>query len=134
MSNIGSVSALVALIAQEVNARRRSKLEREQPAGGHPSSQSSHASQKEESQLGLQQRIVQRASAIDPSDPDRDSKGLKVLLEAVLLEAFGDELVEDPAFHELLARVHSSMVRSEALADPIRKAMAELLGGQSPGD
>jgi len=77
--------------------------------------------------LTLQHRIAARLGAIEAADPDRVSKSLRIFLEAVLLEEFGSDLVEDPAFHDLLAAVHASMMSSEQLAEPIQAAMSDLM-------
>lgn len=129
MPPVDGASVLAALISQEIGAaRRRRSLVDQQPVDPRVDSQGNQAPQQVRDELTLQQRIARRASSIDGADPDRHSKGLKLFLEAVLLDEFGSELVEDPSFHDLLARVHASMMKSEALADPIRRAISELFG------
>lgn len=127
MSNIGGVSVLAAIIAQEIRARRRATSPG--GTGGHPSPRLDPGEGPLASaQLTLQQRIASRLKAIDGGDPDRHGKGLRIFLEAVLLEEFGTGLIEDPSFHQLLTDVHTAMMTSEALAQPIRSAMSDLLG------
>lgn len=127
MANVGGVSVLAALLVEEIRARRRT--------AGASSSTLRHTGRPDapertraSSRLTLQQRISARLSAIEASDPDRISKGLHIFLEAVLLEEFGNEVVGDPAFQTLLASVQELMMSSDELVEPIRDAMAELLG------
>lgn len=127
MANVGGVSVLAALLVEEIRARRRTAgaSSSTRRHTGHPDvPERTRAS----SQLTLQQRISARLGAIDASDPDRISKGLRVFLEAVLLEEFGSDVVGDPAFQTLLASVQELMMSSDELVEPIREAMAELLG------
>ena len=127
MSNVGGVSVLAALIVQEIRARQRtseaSSAVRRNAVGRGVAQRRAPAA----SQLTVQHRIAARLGTIEAADPDRISKGLRIFLEAVLLEEFGSDLVEDPAFHDLLAAVHASMLSSEQLAEPIRAAMSDLL-------
>lgn len=121
MSNVTGASLLATLIAQEIRTRRRAvSTHRPEPAGAgdRPTA---------DAQQALQQRIANRLGAIDANDPDRHGKGLKVFLEAVLLEEFGSELAEDPAFQQVLVEVHTAMLASPELAPLLRDAMAHLL-------
>lgn len=126
MPNVGGVSVLAALIVQEIRARRRtseaSSAARRNAVGRGVAQRAPAASQ-----LTVQHRIAARLGTIEAADPDRVSKSLRIFLEAVLLEEFGSDLVEDPAFHDLLAAVHASMMSSEQLAEQIRAAMSDLV-------
>jgi hypothetical protein len=128
VTNIDGVSVLAALITQEAATRRRTRRLGSTASTAQASSSDRQAPTQIEEQRKLEQRIARRIAAIDKHDPERNSKGLKVFLEAVLLEELGSGLVEDPSFHDLLARVHASMVKSPALVEPVLRAMSELLG------
>lgn len=71
--------------------------------------------------------IARRVQAIDPDDPNRQRKAFKVFLESVLLAEFGDGLINDAGFHQLVDDVHSEMEADDELASAIRAATARLL-------
>lgn len=126
MPDVGSVSILAALLVQEIRARGRTPGAAS-PAGRRNDPREAAEAAQAGSILTLQQRITARLRVVEPDDPDRISKGLRIFLEAVLLEELGSDLVDDPAFHTLLTTVHGSMTNSDALAGPIQAAMSDLL-------
>ena len=65
--------------------------------------------------------------AIDPDDPGRHRKAFRVFLESVLLVVFGDELINDAGFHQLVEEVHLQMETDADLAPAIHAATARLL-------
>lgn len=130
MSNVGPISVLAAFISEEISARRRG-VEIRNRDGPRYATPSHRAAQIDGDQLSLQQRLVRRIGAIETSDPERDSKGLKVFLEVVFLEEFGADVCEDPVFRDLLARVHSSMLRDTSISRPILTAMSRLFDVES---
>ena len=77
--------------------------------------------------------VARRVQAIDPDDPDRPRKAFRVFLESVLLAEFGEHLVNDAGFHQLVDSVHSEMDSDAELARSIRDATDVMLAGARPG-
>lgn len=72
--------------------------------------------------------VARRVRAIDPADPDARGKAFHVFLESVLLAEFGEHLINDPAFHQLVENVQRQMAGNPELAGMMEKASAALLG------
>lgn len=130
MADVGGVHIIASLIAQEIRKRGRSPI-----AAKNSAQQEAAGADRVATKLGrLQRRITDRLVAIEPSDPDRYAKGLRVFLELVLVEELGSDLIEDPAFVDLLASVHGSMLSCPELAEPIRVAMSSLFMSATGSD
>jgi hypothetical protein len=53
--------------------------------------------------------LAQRIRGLDPADPDRPSKAVRLFLEGELVREFGDTLLDDPAFTEMVDAVEQQM-------------------------
>ena len=73
-------------------------------------------------------RLARRVRAIDPSDPDADNQAMHVFLESILLAEFGEHLINDPAFHQVVEDVHRQMLGNVELAGMMGAAAKTLLG------
>src|SRR3954466_3871474 len=75
------------------------------PTGGQPSrlSGASGSAQAAASAVSL------RIAAIDRADPERRRKAVRVVLEAEVAREFGNGLLNDPAFPEMLDAVQQQM-------------------------
>lgn len=74
----------------------------------------------------LRQAVARRIKAIHPDDPRRLHTATAVLVEAVLLAEFGEGLVNDPEFRDLMRQVQSAMLADPALADELGRLVAQL--------
>jgi hypothetical protein len=75
----------------------------------------------------LAQAIARRVSVIEPADPDRRRKVFRVFLESMLLEEWGAQLINDPAFYQLVETVHSQMAADARLQSLMDQAADRLL-------
>lgn len=71
--------------------------------------------------------IARRVQAIDVNDPNRHRKAFRVFLQSVLLAEFGEDLINDAGFQQLVEDVHSDMEADHELAVAIRAATTRLL-------
>jgi hypothetical protein len=71
--------------------------------------------------------VARRVQAIDPHDPNRQHKAFRVFLESVLLAEFGESLVNDAGFHQLVDEVHCEMDADAELAEAIKEATSVML-------
>ena len=70
--------------------------------------------------------LAQRIAAIDPSDPDRRRKAVRVVLEAQLAREFGSAVLNDPVLPIMLDTVQQQMQADAQTAAAVH-ALGELL-------
>ena len=123
-SSIGSVSQLVTVIRSELAARTAIK-----PAvGGQPKAAGAtlrYAGQNLSSLIGMRVRQIAR------DDPQRGRKAFTVFLEAILLSHFGEQMVGDPRFYQLLDDVQLAMEGDPACGPLVKEAIDHLLAQSS---
>jgi hypothetical protein len=71
--------------------------------------------------------IPQRVLAIDLKDPDRRRRAFRIFLESVIIDEFGEDLLNDPDFLRIIDSVHQSMQQDASLQSAIDKAGEFLL-------
>jgi hypothetical protein len=132
MTTIGPPGDLVAYLqAQLANARLKPAAASE--PGIVARGDKAHRSRQEPARSGqssqerLAASIARRVVAIDRSDPQRRRKAFRAFLESVMLEEWGEELINDPAFHELVAQVHAQMEGRDDLRSMMDEAADQLL-------
>jgi hypothetical protein len=73
--------------------------------------------------------IESRIKSVDRADPERGRKAFRAFLEAILLSEFGEELVNDPKFHQLTEDIQVTLetdVENKTLIDnAIRHLMSQ---------
>jgi hypothetical protein len=75
--------------------------------------------------------VAQRLKTVDPNDPRRAHKAVRIYLESVLLAELGSDLARDPAFALMVDDVHEQMSSDPQLAGMLVEAASVLLGGTS---
>lgn len=68
-----------------------------------------------------------RIRSLDADDPDRPRRAVRVYLEAVLLQEFGQSLLEDPGFPSMLDSVQQQIGEEPELAAAAEKVAGVLL-------
>jgi hypothetical protein len=126
MAGIDSVQQIVATIRAEMAARvtvgeqqarlEKTRLENKAKVAPLP-----------EQQQRMADLISQRVKSLDPDDPKRGRKAFRIFLESVLLTEFGDTLINDPGFYQMVDDVQNAMEQDPKIADAIGKAVAGLL-------
>lgn len=119
MTTIDPRQQLAASLQSQVGALRARKQ-----AAGTTSAQAAAGAD----QIALAQRLA----AIDAHDPDRRRKAVRVVLEAELAREFGDTLLNDPAFGQMLDAVQSQMDADAELAAAVA-ALADILLARRAG-
>jgi hypothetical protein len=117
---IDPTTQLAALIRAQVTALRR----REKPVGRR---QEAGPNDKAAAQPDLASAVAQRVRSLDPDDPQRARKALRIFLETVLLSELGQELVGDPAFALMVDHVQQQMEIDPELAKASAEAARLLL-------
>jgi len=114
VSTIDPRSTVLAALQARLAPLRTARAAVRPPAGAPANADSSQA---------VASTVARRIAALDPSDPDRRRKAVRVVLEAELARAFGSALLNDPAFPEMLDTVQAQMQ-----ADPQSAAAVHALG------
>lgn len=116
--SIGAVNELVAVIQSQLTARSPA-------AAGRQRGVARAAARYAPDQLTA--LIEQRVRQIGADDPQRGRKAFRVFLEAVLLSHFGEALVADPKFFQMVDEVHAGLEADPACKQLIAAAIAHLL-------
>jgi len=72
----------------------------------------------------LRQAAERRIKSIDPDDPHYLEKATHMFVESVLLAEFGERLVNDPEFRDLILNVQSAMLADAELESDLRRLVA----------
>lgn len=120
------IRALAAIMRAQVQALSRPAVTQTPTTAASPGTDKASKRTKSED---LAARLARRARAIDPSDPDASDKAMHVFLESVLLAEFGEHLINDPAFHQIVEGVYQQMRANAELAAMMDSATRGLLGG-----
>lgn len=124
-SAIGSVAQLVKVIQSQLAARAA-------PEGGAarkaaPAGAPGGAAARRYAQQNLGSLIELRVRQIGRDDPQRGRKAFRVFLEAVLLSHFGDGMVGDPRFFQMVDDVQLAMEADAGCRELVARAIEQLL-------
>jgi len=75
--------------------------------------------------------IGRRVKAIKRDDPKRGNKVFRIFLESVLLSEFGEGLINDPGFYNMVGDIQQAMEADPELSNAIDKAIVVLLDPQT---
>jgi hypothetical protein len=115
MTTIDPRSPLFAAVRAQIAAARERVGPRKAERAGRASASSPLA--------GPSGALAQRIRALDRADPHVGEHAVRLYLESELAGEFGEALLRDPAFPEMVDAVHSRM-----RADPEIAAASESLG------
>lgn len=74
----------------------------------------------------LQATLAHRIKAINPDDKRRTHKATRIFLETVLSNEFGDVLLNDPRFGELIEEIQATMEADEELQSKLEALILQL--------
>ena len=124
-SPIGTISQLVAVIRRQLSVRTdRAPLPRATSKG-----QIKNRSQY--SPENLESLIIQHIKNIDRDDPKRGRKAFRIFLESVLLSHFGEHLINDPKFYQLVDDIQTSMESDPEVSTMVNTAIAHLISDET---
>lgn len=115
--SIGAVNELVSVIVGQLAARSAPRKVR-----AHAAQRSTRYAAQQLTAL-----IEQRVRQIGANDPQRGRKAFRVFLEAVLLSHFGEALVADPKFFQMVDEVQGALDADPACSELIAAAIAHLV-------
>jgi hypothetical protein len=120
MSGISSVSQLVAVIQAQL-APRNAVAGRKAAGARRQAAAATYAQERLASLIGL------RVAQIGRDTPQRGRKAFRVFLEAVLLSHFGDALLNDPQFFQMVDDIQTALEADEDCRKLVDSAIAHLL-------
>lgn len=123
---IGSVVQLVSVIQAQLSARGASSAG---AGAGKKAGPAARAAPERYAPENLATLIELRVRQIGRDDPGRGRKAFRVFLEAVLLSHFGEELVRDPRFFQIVDDVQLALEADPGCAELVARAMEQLLSG-----
>ena len=102
INNIGQIAEIIRRrMAEQTTARPGSASAPETRTGALGGAPQNH--------LALRSKVAQRVAALDPDDPRKREKAVRMFLESVLLTEFGDAVINDPAFYKVVQEVQMAM-------------------------
>jgi hypothetical protein len=133
MTQIDAASRLAALIRQQMSAGPSLKAPHE--AGCTSSKRSMPAARNAAAaspSRDVAAMVALRVQSIASEDPQRERKAFGMFLHTVLLARFGEQLINDPGFHQIVEEVHRQMETDPDLVASIRQATKMLLDARGP--
>lgn len=121
-SSIDSVNQLVSLIRAQLSSRSDAVSTASRQNKRAPSSAKSDTAAR-----SLQSLITQRIKAIDPNDSQRGRKAFRIFLESILLFHFGENLINDPQFYQMVDEIQTTMEADTDIRQQIDAAVQHLL-------
>lgn len=122
MDPVGRLDQVLRLIGRQM-AERASRLE----SGTVASSRAAATPPSRRASLGaLKEKVRGRLRGLDPDDPGRQQKARRVFLESVLSWQFGDELLLDRGFEEMIAGVQEALQAHPRLEQRLAQLLSDL--------
>jgi hypothetical protein len=120
MTSVGPTSQLISIIREQLNSAQSLRFSKRT----HTTNNMPRSTQ---SAQGLFEMTAKRIRTIDRDDPFRKRKAFKFFLESVLLGELGEEMINDPAFYQLVEQVQRTMESDDVLSAQIEEAGEVLL-------
>jgi hypothetical protein len=123
VSPVNPVSQLVAAIRTQL-ATQSEQASAKQTSGRQKSSRAGSPVPLQ----GIESLVQEKIKRIDRNDPDRGRKAFRIFLETILLSQFGEGLINDPGFYQMVDDVQYAMESDAEINEAIRAAVQHLLG------
>lgn len=122
MDPVGRLDQVLQLIGRQM-AERASRLD----AGTLAPSRAAVTVPARRAALGqLKEKVRGRLRSLDPHDPGRQQKARRVFLESVLSWQFGDDLLLDRRFEEMIAGVQEALQSHPGLEQRLAQLLRDL--------
>src|SRR4051812_48241266 len=95
-SSINTVGNLVSVIRAQLSSHPALAAANKRSGSRQSANTSNHSQESLESLIGL------RVKSIDGNDPNRGRKAFRIFLESILLSHFGEHLINDPKFYQVV--------------------------------
>lgn len=122
MDSVGRLNSIIEVLRRQIAESGR----RMESTGNNTLGSKSRTSAGSMARPGLPElklRLQARLRHLDPADPDKARKSQKLFLESVLAWEFGDSLLLDRRFADLVEEIHQTL----ASYPDMEKQLTELL-------
>ena len=116
-------------LSQVLSVLRRQMSERAVKLGTQSALSQSRAAESAatgDALLEVQRKVQERIRALDPNDARRQSKAVRLFLEGVFSHEFGDSMLTDPAFYNLIDDVQTAMESDSEIDQALQRMIKEL--------
>ena len=117
-------------VSQVMDALRRrmsENLETLRASGRLPLAEGTSArAPRPKSAADLRKAVMRRVGSVPQADPAFHQKTAMLFVESILLDQFGEKLVNAPAFRQLVEQVSATMTEDETIAADLRALIADL--------
>jgi hypothetical protein len=129
---VSKVDQLQQALTRLGAAEAAGRVEARAAAAARTQAEAATTQQGQAGRMPLEQQIRQRLLAVGPGDPQRRRRMLRITLEACFSAEWGDAVLNDPAFHELLDRVQQQIEGDASLQTIVDEALATLTPPPTP--
>ena len=126
MTRVDPTNALAGLLRGQLRTFGRATVHAARRSGVNVARMAQPAA----AQPDLAALLASRVQALEPGDPNRRAKAMRLFIEHALMAEFGSALVNDPGFFRMVDEVVSQMTSSAELSEPIEQAVELLLGAR----
>jgi len=125
MDKINGLNNILAILRKQIRGPARSKSNSQELDTNTDEKDDVATSSLELKEL--EKRLFDRVAALDSNDPAKQKNATYVFVQTVLTWEFGEKLLEDPGFHELVEKV-SELFQSNT---KLRDSLDEFLAGRT---
>jgi hypothetical protein len=122
---ISTTGQLVAIIRARLSSTQGGNSSKMRPAPNQTLGKSSVYRPE-----NLEAHIALRIQEIGRDDPQRGRKAFRVFLESIVLTHFGEHLINDPKFYQLVDDIHMSMDNDPGIRHLVNSAIDHLFSLQ----
>lgn len=75
----------------------------------------------------LEQRIIERIKAVNDNDKNPKHKAIYILIESILAWEFGEHMLKDSGFSEIITQVNNAIESDTSLNEKINQLINEMI-------
>jgi hypothetical protein len=109
MNPINSLDSIAEIIRRRAGSELTTKLTSNSSSSQTESKRQAYVAAKQQTAEVVKLKIVEAIKLIDKNDKNRNKKSMNIFVENVLLWQFGEELINDSAFSQLVDEVGDAL-------------------------
>lgn len=123
MDPLSSLDSIAELIRRRVSETSSNKIDKSY-SDKLSQARQKHAIAKEKTAESVRLKIVKEVKAIDSQDSKKNQKTMGIFVENILLWQFGEDLINDPNFINLVDDVGSALLKESSIIDQLNKLVS----------
>lgn len=117
MDPVTPLAALAALVRKRVESQRIAGKQQAAANGPSKAAQALVHPQPRATLPELQRELAVALQAVEPTEPNARGKKLRLFVERVLRWQFGEAMLTDPAFEQLIDEVSGALAANEKVTE-----------------